>query len=327
MNKTLGKWVTAIWFGAAAAGGGQAAEYKMLSSFPHSFVFTEEIAQRFVADLTEASEGEITVDIIGPEAVPPFEGLEPVQAGLYDFIFTHGAYHAGTTGVGLAIDGVASDPDKRRASGVIDFISDHYETIGLKLIAAPTTGTKGLRFYLRHALSRETPLEGMKVRGTENYHPMIRTLGGSPVMISGGEIYTALQKGLIDGAAWPTLGAKGFKWFEVAPYYSEPNFGQTGVLILMNLDAWTAMSDADRALVSRIGEELEQSTIVGMDALTLKETEELRALGMKPTRISEANAALLDRLYAQGVWQKAIEKSGEHAVTLREIAREAGLTY
>jgi TRAP-type C4-dicarboxylate transport system substrate-binding protein len=327
MNETLANWVTAILFGATAAGGGQAAEYKMLSSFPHSFVFTEEIAQRFVADLAEASEGEIAVDIIGPEAVPPFEALEPVQAGLYDFIFTHGAYHAGTTGVGLAIDGIASDPDKRRTSGVIGFISEHYEALGLKLIAAPTTGTKGLRFYLRDSLSEEAPLEGMKVRGTENYHPMIRTLGGSPVMIAGGEIYTALQKGLIDGAAWPTLGAKGFKWFEVAPYYSEPNFGQTGVLILMNLDAWNAMSDADRTLVSRVGEELEQATIVRMDALALQETEDLQALGMKPTRFSEENSVLLDELYAQGVWQKAIEKSGEHAVTLREIARKSGLTY
>ena len=36
----------------------------------------------------------LTVDVKGPEAVSPFEQLEPVQAGLYPFVYTHGGYHS-----------------------------------------------------------------------------------------------------------------------------------------------------------------------------------------------------------------------------------------
>lgn len=310
----------------AAPAAAQAADLKMVSGFPLNFILTEEIAKPFVAALETASNGGIKIELSGPDAVPTFEQFEPVQAGVFEMLFTHPAYHSGTTGVGLAIDGIGSDPTKRREAGVFDYVARHYETLGMKLIAAPPTGTKGFRYFLRQPIAGSPGLEGRKIRGTVSYHPMIRALGGSPVNMPGGEIYTSLQKGVIDGAAWGLTGAKDFKWYEVADYYAEPVFGQVGVMIFMNLDAWNALPAETQALIEAEAIKLERDTVARFDKLAAAELEALKGFGMKQTTFAPEDANRLETLWENGVWQVAIDKSGADAEGLRELARKAGLT-
>ena len=303
-----------------------AADLKMVSGFPLNFILTEEIAKPFVAALETASNGGVKIELSGPDAVPTFEQFEPVQAGVFEMLFTHPAYHSGTTGVGLAIDGIGSDPAKRREAGVFDYVAKHYEGLGMKLIAAPPTGTKGFRYFLRQPIAGSPGLEGRKIRGTVSYHPMIRALGGSPVNMPGGEIYTSLQKGVIDGAAWGLTGAKDFKWYEVADYYAEPVFGQVGVMIFMNLDAWNALPAETQALIEAEAIKLERDTVARFDKLAASELEALKGFGMKQTTFAPEDANRLETLWENGVWQVAIDKSGADAEGLRELARKAGLT-
>ena len=152
----------------------------------------------------------------GPDAVPPLEQFEPVQAGVFDVLFTHPAYHAGATALPLSIDAIAPDPTKRREAGIIETLDKHYETLGLKLIAAPATGSVGFQYVLKEPVDGEPAFAGRKLRGTVSYQPMIEALGGSLVVMGGGEVYSALQTGVVDGAAWGLTGVKDFKWNEVA---------------------------------------------------------------------------------------------------------------
>jgi len=303
-----------------------ATELKMVSGFPVNFILTEEIAKPFIAAVAEATQGRVTIALSGPDAVPTFEQFEPVQAGVFDLLFTHPAYHSGTTGVGLTIDAVAADPTRRRTSGVFDYIAKHYEDLGLKLLAAPPTGSKGFRFYLRAPIDGHPGLEGRKIRGTVSYHPMIRALGGSPVNLPGGEIYTSLQKSVIDGAAWGLTGAADFKWYEVASHYAEPVFGQVGLMIFMNLDAWKALPQADRTAIEAAGRELELNSIARFNDLAVTELEALKGHGMQATTFAPEDAGRLETLWEEGVWEVAIGKSGADASALREIARKADLT-
>ena len=118
MNK-----ITALT-GAAALGlsawTASADELRMVSAFPEGFVFTEEIVKPFMTLVEEETGDAVSFSLTGPDAVPPLEQLEPVQAGVFDAIFTHPAYHAGTTPVGLAIDAIGADPVKRREAGIIN---------------------------------------------------------------------------------------------------------------------------------------------------------------------------------------------------------------
>lgn len=303
-----------------------ASDLRMVGGFPEGFVFTKEIAKPFMALVAEESGGAVSVSFTGPDAVPTFEQFEPVQAGVFDLLFTHPAYHAGTTSVGLAIDAIGADPTKRREGRIIDYIDEHYQTLGMKLIAAPATGSKGFRYFLKEPIAGEPGLEGRKIRGTVSYHPMIEALGGTGVVIGGGEVYSALQTGVVDGAAWGLTGAKDFKWYEVADYMADPVFGQVGVMIFMNLDVWNDLADDEKAAMERAATRLEQESIARFNKLAATEKQSLLDLGMKMTSFSDAEAAQFESLWSNGVWSIAAQSKPEEAAALRALAKEAGLS-
>jgi TRAP-type C4-dicarboxylate transport system substrate-binding protein len=301
-------------------------ELKMLGSFPESFVWTKEIAKPFMEFVEEESGGELSLNFTGPDAVPGFEQLEPVQAGVFDVLFTHPAYHVGTTPIGMALDAVAADRVKRRESGVIEFIDQHYTKLGMKLIAAPLVGSRGFRFYLKDAVSEQPGLDGLKVRGSASYGPMIKELGGSPVIMGAGDVYSALQKGVVDGAAWPLTGALDFKWYEVAGYMSAPDFGQVGLMIFMNLDSWNMLSDTNKSAIERAALKLENYSVKRFDELAVAERASLIKRGVKVTSFSEKDADRLDQLWSQGVWDVAKNGSPVESEKMRELARNAGIS-
>ncbi|QBF33682.1 TRAP transporter substrate-binding protein DctP [Thalassococcus sp. S3] len=313
----------ALGFAASIAA---ADDMRMIGGFPEGFVFTEEIAKPFMELVAEETNGAVTFDFTGPDAVPGLEQFEPVQAGVFDALFTHPAYHAGVTPVGLAIDAIGTDPAIRREGGIISYIDQHYQTLGMKLIAAPATGAKGFRYFLKEPITGEPGLEGLKIRGTVSYHPMIEALGGSGVVMGGGDVYSALQTGVVDGAAWGLTGAKDFKWNEVAGYMADPVFGQVGVMIFMNLDSWNALDDDERAGLERAALRLEQESIARFDKLAAAEKQALLDLGMQMTAFSEAEAAQFEDLWSNGVWSIAERGDAETVGGLRQLARDAGLS-
>lgn len=304
----------------------EAQELRMIGGFAESFVFTREIAVPFMNAVAEATDGSVTIAFTGPDVVPTFEQFQPVQAGVFDLLFTHPAYHAGDTAVGLAIDAIEADPTARREAGVFDYLDRHYQSLGMKLIAAPPTGSDGFHYVMTRPIDGTPAFDGLRVRGTVSYHPMIEALGGSPVVLSGGEVYTALQTGVVDAAAWSLTGVRDFHWYEVADYMSRPVFGQVGVMILMNLDAWNALDPEAQAAIAEVGRRLEIDTVAQFDALAAVEFEELTTLGMEETFFSDDEAAQLDTLWAEGVWEVSIGQAGAAAEDMRRIAREAGLT-
>jgi TRAP-type C4-dicarboxylate transport system substrate-binding protein len=320
-------FVGALALGITTAVVAQAQDLRAINAFPESFVFSREIAQPFVELVAEESDGAVTISFTGPDAVPPLEQFEPTQAGVFDILFTHPAYHAGTTPVGLAIDAIAADPAARREAGVIDYIDAHYqETQGMKLIAAPPTGSVGFRYYLRDPIEGMPAFDGRNIRGTVSYHPMIEALGGAGVVMGGGDVYSALQTGAIDGAAWGLTGALDFNWHEVAGYMADPGFGQVGLMIFMNLDAWEGLSDEARAAIERAAERLEADSVARFDVLATEERAALLELGMQVTEFAPEEAAQLETLWSNGVWQVAAGGAPEAVAGLRALAQSAGLS-
>lgn len=302
----------------------QAETLRMVGAFPEGYIYTEEMARPFMELLAEETANDLTVEYFGPDAVSSLEQVEPVQSGVFDLVFTHPAYHAGLSPVGVAIDAVGTDPVKRREAGIIDFLDAHYQTLGLKLLAAPAAGSKGFRFYLKEAINAEPALEGRKIRATVSYQPMIEGLGGSVVVLPGGEVYSSLQRGVVDGAAWPLVGAYDYGWHEVAGYMSTPEFGQVGTMVLMNLGRYEGLSDETKAAMDRAVTRLEQSSIERFDALAEAEKAKMLEAGVELTSFSDD--INLDSLFAEGVWAVAAKGGEEAATAFRELAKNAGLS-
>lgn len=303
----------------------QAKTLRMIESWPESNKMAYMPALRFKANLEEQKVG-LDVEITGPEAIPPFEQITPASAGVMDLIYTYPAYHSkALTVVTNAMD---PDMDKIRTSGVFDIMDQYFQKEhNLKLLANVAVGSSGYHCYLREPLSADGDWKGRKIRGVSTYVPVIEALGGVAVNTDMGEVYSAMERGVVDGACAPLSVFLATKHFEVAKYRTEPTFGQLVSYIAMNLDAWNELSDEQKKAVEAASIQTEKDTIrIGNEAID-GDIATLEKAGVKVTELPASSYEKVRQAYYDGVWKLAEDCCGTDFVNdLRNKAIAAGLT-
>jgi TRAP-type C4-dicarboxylate transport system substrate-binding protein len=310
----------------ALMSGAQAADIRLLSSWDKTNPAVGTIAEAFTKGVETATKGSVKFIVSGPETVPPFEQLQPASTGVFQMLFTHGIYHYGTSGMAVGMDATRGSVEARRNSGMYDLIDKHYQKLGLKLVGLPISATTGYHIVLRAPVSPEGDLKGRKIRGTPSYHTVIGMLGASPVVLPGGEVYSALEKGVVDGAAWPASGVLAMRWYEVAKYMMRPSFGLNHYLLLVNLNAWNRLSEAERAAMLAEGRKVEDIWFNAYDKMVQDEEAALIQRGMQITEVGAEQKAKLQAAWASAQWDLAEKKSGQEAKDLRALLKSKGLT-
>jgi TRAP-type mannitol/chloroaromatic compound transport system substrate-binding protein len=304
----------------------QAADIRLLSSWDKTNPAVATLAEPFVKGVETATKGNTKFIISGPETVPPFEQLQPVSTGVFQMLFTHAIYHYGTSGLAVGMDAVRGSLEARRKSGLFEAVDKHYQKLGLKVVAIAISATKGYHIVLRAPVSPAGDLQGRKIRGTPSYHSVIAMLGASPVVLPGGEVYSALEKGVVDGAAWPASGVLGMRWYEVAKYMLRPSFGLSHYLFLMNLNAWNRLTEAERNIFLAEGRKVEEIWFKEYDRMVQEEEAALIKHGMQITEMGAAQKSKVQAAWAEAQWNLAEKKDGQAAKDLRALLKRQGLT-
>ena len=324
MNLILKSSVAAALGLALSISSAMAADLKMLTAWGANHSGTANMAYGYIKLVKEMTGGKVNIRPSGPEVVPGGKQLQPVTAGVFDLIYTHGLYHTGTTGIGAAIDAVKGDIEKRRSSGVWNWVDEHYQkTQNLKVLSIPTA-TTGFRFFLKKPMDTGKKLNGMKIRALPSYNKIVGSLGGTAVVIPFGELYSAAEKGVIDGLVWPAVGAVGFKFHEVTPYLAEPAFGTVSYLIMMNLDKWKSLDAGTQKAMLEAGHKLEQDTIGVFNGLLDKENAAMKSGGAKMTTIGYSKDKA-HQLFAERAMEVAVEKSGKVGEAFRDFVASKGM--
>ncbi len=130
--------------------------------------------------------------------------------------------------------------------------------IGKKLLAeGDDYRMRGLCFYdagSRSFYTKEKPindpsdLKGMKIRVMNSItaFDMVKALGASPTPISFGELYTALQQGIVDGAENNAPSFYTSHHYEVCKYYSIDEHSAQPDVLLINSSLWNDLSDQEK---------------------------------------------------------------------------------
>lgn len=100
-------------------------------------------------------------------------------------------------------------------------------------------------------------LRGKKIRvmRSRTAMDMISALGGSPTPMPFGELYTALQQGMVDGAENNPPSFLGSRHFEVARYYSLDEHARIPDILLFSEKVWSSLSSEVQRWVSEAAEE------------------------------------------------------------------------
>ena len=141
-------------------------------------------------------------------------------------------------------------------------------------------------FYTnRHSVNSPADLQGLKIRVMKSQTSvrMVAELGGSPTPISLGEIYTALQQGVVDGAENNPPTFHRMRHYEAASYYSLDEHTFVPDVLLMSKRVWDELSVEEQDWLMRSVQESVEYQRDLWQAETEQSLEAVKAAGVTVT--------------------------------------------
>lgn len=222
----------------------------------------------------------------GPEVMAPFEQHEAVRKGIFQIGFIPAAYYMGILPEADAISLSKYDFKKEREKGgVWDYFVERHKKINMMLIG--TWLYDPFYLYVKKPVKGLEDLKGLKMRTAAKYDKMMLKLGMIPVTVSFGEVYTSLQRGVVDGTGWPTIGPREWGWLEFCRYVIDiPFYTRQNTLFLMNLDAWNKLPKSSQDKILEITIKYEPEMKAYFEKEIEKEKQEMEKLGVKRVEFS-----------------------------------------
>jgi TRAP-type C4-dicarboxylate transport system substrate-binding protein len=316
MRSTLIAGLAAVLATSTAAA--QEITLRAVSSFAEGTEFSKNF-ERFVEKVNNDGKGIVKINYIGgPRAVPPFEVGNAVRTRVVDIANVTGAYYTNLMpeADGFKLNG--KPMSEQRKNGTWDYINQlHNQKLNSQYLARQFHNVP-FHIYLNKKIDK-IDFSGLKVRVTPVYRDIVEALGGTPVTTAPGEVYTALERGVVDGYGWPITGIFDLGWDKVTKFRMEPPFYSVEVNVLVNLDSWKGLSEAQRKVLTDAALWLE-----GLDsekvAVIKAERERQAAAGIQALDFGPvASKAFLDRAY-DVAWQAVIKKAPESGPKLRQLA-------
>ena len=257
--------------------------------------------ESFVEWINENGEGVLQIDYVGgPEAVPPFELGNAVSSGVVDIANNTAAFYTNILPEGDAFKLATGTIQDQRANGCHALIDDlHQSGMNVKYLARTGDGI-AFHLYLTKPID-EADLSGLTIRTTPVYQAMFEALGANLVRTAPGEVYTALERGTIDGYGWPSQGVLDLGWDAQTKYRLDPGFYQVDVNLLVNLDRWKALDDEQRALLERGAEWLEARNAEN-EALNEAERDAQAKAGIETLTLEGAEREKWERTASEAGW-------------------------
>ncbi|WP_018701122.1 TRAP transporter substrate-binding protein DctP [Amorphus coralli] len=237
---------------------------KAVTAFPSSLDFAQSFL-RFVDKVNEEGKGVVKIQYMGgPEVVPPPQQAQAVRRGVIDMQYGPGTYYLGDMPEVDAWVGSTVNAMEARANGGFEIMQKVYEDkLGAYLLAHIDTGVD-FHIYLTEEPKRTEDggidLSGLKLRSQPIYREFFDALGATSVSVPVPEVYTALERGVVDGVGWPLVGIQDLSWDKFLKYRVDPAFFQTDLCIIMNVDKWAGLSDEAKAILTKVATEHEQSS-------------------------------------------------------------------
>ena len=262
------------------------------------------VYREFIDRVNKKGEGRILIkDAGGSEVYPAMQQFEPLKLGTVDLLYTSTGYIAGNyPEPTILMYQFGATPDKLRSAGVFKRLDEiGRKEHGVSFFGLPWFANAHV--WLNKPIKSLDELKSRKLRSHPSYDPLIKGMEIPTVTVSFAEVYTALQRGMIDGTVFPYTDLIVQGLHEVLKYRIDPPFWRAGwAILLMNAKSLDRLpEDLQKLLVNTIAD-LEKSVPGIYDELAAKEAAGLRAAGVKTLKLTEAEW----RKTQQVAWEKGL---------------------
>jgi TRAP-type transport system periplasmic protein len=276
--------------------------------------------ERFIERVNEKGKGVVQINYIGgPRAVPPFEVGNAVRTKVVDIANVTGAFYTNLMPEADALKLVHHPMSEQRKDGAWEYINElHNKKLNAYFLASQFRSVP-FHIYLTKKIE-SIDFTGLRIRVTPVYRDIVSALGGTPVTTAPGEVFTALERGVVDGYGWPVSGIFDLGWDKATKYRVDPGFYGAEVNVLVNLDAWKSLNDKQREVLTEAGLWLEAQGAIEDRQNNAAEMERQSKAGIEALDFGpEAAKKFLERAYAVA-WESVLKRAPVEGAKLRELA-------
>ncbi|HEY7610437.1 MAG TPA: ABC transporter substrate-binding protein [Alphaproteobacteria bacterium] len=211
--------------------------------------------KRWVDEVNKRGKGLLQIDAVGPEAIPVPEQPNAVKSGVIQMHYGPPTFYTGTMWEGEALSLSETTIKALRANGAWAYLDKlHREKMNSVLLAGLGDGVKFFVYTTAPAKAddKDKPMSGLTLRSVPLYRVFFESLGARAVSLPPGEVFTALERKVVQGYGWPRWGIKDMGWLPVTKYRYGPGFFNVNVNVLVNLDAWNKLTGPQRKLLEEM---------------------------------------------------------------------------
>ena len=278
---------------------------------------------RFIDKANDAGKGLFRINYIGgPEITKPREQPNAMRNGLFEMMYGPGPYYAGLFPETDFIH--FTNPMQVRSSGAFEMLREVMkEKMSARFMGWFDSGL-GLFLYTikepKRTATGGVDLTGMKLRTSPSYRDFVKDLGGTAVVMRGGEVYTALERGTINGMGIGLTEILDFKLDRFVRYRIEPPMTHTGLFMIMNQKVYDGLPKGTQDLLDKLSLEWEAESRAYWKVQQDKTKTQLEAAGIKTVTLPPPAAAEFVRTFRKGAWAR-MERNKKMKIDLVKLRK------
>lgn len=264
--------------------------------------------------------GELEVKYMGgPEVIPTMDQPEALRMGTVDMYFGTAAYYVGIAPAANAgkLTELTSWEEKKVGADAI------FDEIHRKKMNSAYLGRLGsevqFQLYLNKKITTPDEMKGLKIRTSAMYVDFLKALGATPINTKPGDVYQALERGVVDGYMWPLFSIRPWGWQEVTKYVVGPPFYKVCHPILINLKKYNKIPKHIRKLIVEVMMDEARKDAVRDASDSKKEYGMFKKAGIEVIKFSPADTKRYLRMAYDEGWKGQLRMEKEYTSKLKKL--------
>lgn len=272
----------------SSSGQQQIFRWSMVTSWPKNLPGTGVAAENFARMVGEASGGRLQIRVYGADEIVPAMGVfDAVSSGSVEMGHSASYYWKGKIPAAQFFTTIPFGLNAQEMNGWLyhgggmELWREAYEPFNVIPFAGGNTGVQ-MAGWFNKEINSVADLRGLRMRIPGLGGEVFRRAGGTAVNVAGGEVFTAMQTGVIDAVDWiGPYNDVAFGLHRVARYYYYPGWQEpSGALeVIVNKTAYESLPEDLQAVVATAARAVNQNTLDEYTARNNRALQQLLADG------------------------------------------------
>ncbi len=316
---------------------------KLATSWPAHFPIMGTGVEKFAERVKAISGGSLEIKIYAKNVlVPALAVFDACSSGQIDAFHSGPYYWKGKNSAFSLFSGMPFGFTAEEVNswmlygGGLELWREQYAKYNLHPFLGGNTNIQ-MGGWFRKPINSLADMQGLKMRIPGLGGEVFAKMGVNPILLPAGEIYTSLERGVIDATEWvgPALDIK-MGFYKVAPYYYSGWHEPGSVLELtFNKHTWNKLCDEHKAMIEVASSEMNANMATEFHAQNIQALQKLKSLNVKlaqfPDDVTEAGKKALEEvvseLSAQNSDFKTVYGSIEKYLQLSKEWSDVSLRY